>query len=74
MNYFRAILEKDEKSLRAFDLTTDVILLNPANYTAWYFRKILLKELNLDLKKELEFLSTIGIENPKNYQIWYLLF
>lgn len=35
MNYFRAVLQSQEKSKRVMDLIADVIKLNPANYTAW---------------------------------------
>ena len=35
MNYFRAVLRSEEKSQRVLDLTTEVIALNSANYTAW---------------------------------------
>eukprot|EP01114_Cavostelium_apophysatum_P019247 TRINITY_DN6149_c0_g2_i1.p1 TRINITY_DN6149_c0_g2~~TRINITY_DN6149_c0_g2_i1.p1 ORF type:complete len:337 (-),score=73.09 TRINITY_DN6149_c0_g2_i1:37-981(-) len=70
MNYFRAILHKNERSERALSLTDEVITLNPANYTAWYFRRLLLDALKSDLRKELEYVTKIGLRNPKNYQIW----
>jgi len=40
MDYFRAILKKNEISQRALDLTSKVINGNPANYTAWHFRRL----------------------------------
>jgi len=71
MDYFRAIIKKEEKSERALQLVGEVITANAANYTAWYYRRKILEELKSDVKKELEWTTNIALANPKNYQIWY---
>ncbi|XP_004348074.2 farnesyltransferase alpha subunit [Capsaspora owczarzaki ATCC 30864] len=71
MNYFRAIVQLDERSQRAFDLTTEVIKANPANYHAWHFRRLVMDALNLDYQPELAFTHRLAEANPKNYQIWH---
>eukprot|EP00026_Physarum_polycephalum_P002063 Phypoly_transcript_02067.p2 GENE.Phypoly_transcript_02067~~Phypoly_transcript_02067.p2 ORF type:complete len:301 (+),score=63.78 Phypoly_transcript_02067:94-903(+) len=70
MNYFRAIMQRDERSERALELTEEVITLNAANYTVWYYRRLLVDALNIDLAKELDFVTKVGRSSPKNYQIW----
>jgi protein farnesyltransferase/geranylgeranyltransferase type-1 subunit alpha len=70
MDLFRTVLRRDERSARALQITTDTISLNPANYTAWHFRRLCLEHLQQDLAPELHFLSECANENPKNYQLW----
>jgi len=73
MDFFRAILRQDERTPRALELTKEVIDLNPANYTAWYFRRLVMDALkdSYDLHDEIKFVSKVGSKHPKNYQIWY---
>merc|ERR1712086_1212246 len=54
MGYFRHVLLTDEVSARAWDVTDDAIECNPANYTAWAFRRKLVTGLNRDLQAEME--------------------
>ncbi len=65
------MLQLNEMSERAWDVTTDAIQVNPANYTAWHYRRLLINALHKDLRSELEFLEEVGGDNPKNYQIWH---
>jgi protein farnesyltransferase/geranylgeranyltransferase type-1 subunit alpha len=73
MDLFRAVVQLDERSKRAFDLTTAVLECNAANYTAWYYRAILIHDLKLDPTAELEFVAGMAEDNAKNYQIWYAM-
>ncbi|TKR94152.1 hypothetical protein L596_008478 [Steinernema carpocapsae] len=55
----------------AFLATTKCMELNPANYTLWVYRRRCLKELGMDLEKELEATRELAENNSKNYQIWH---
>nr|CAG4646375.1 EOG090X08PK [Macrothrix elegans] len=70
-DYFRAIVLNNEISERAFQLTSDALELNPANYTVWQYRRTLLKGLNKNIPDELQFVRRIIEDHPKNYQVWH---
>ena len=71
--YFRAVFKQQEMSPRVLALIEICIQLNAGNYTLWQYRRQVLKALNADLRKEMQFLDTIIEETPKNYQVWSVL-
>lgn len=71
MDIFRAVLKANELSARALQLTATVIDMNPANYTAWQFRRRCLEALGSDLHEELRYSEAVAYDHPKNYQIWF---
>ncbi|UKJ88660.2 hypothetical protein MACJ_001904 [Theileria orientalis] len=67
---FNALIKNKEYSVRGLYLSKLMIKLNPANYTAWYYRLQCIKTLDLDLEEEIEFARRITFESIKSYQSW----
>ncbi|EKE39130.1 hypothetical protein ENUP19_0042G0017 [Entamoeba nuttalli] len=72
MGYYRALTAKGELSERALEITGKVIELNSADYSAWYYRRRILKKIEgtFDVNKEYEFIEDLGDSVCKNYQVW----
>ena len=75
MDYFRLVLRRGETSARALALTTRVVTVNPANYTAWHRRRQCLDAHahhdKVDQEEERAFCDEAARRTPKNYQIWH---
>ncbi|VDO78487.1 unnamed protein product [Soboliphyme baturini] len=67
--YFRAVFQSQEKSKRVLELTKDAVMMNPANYTVWHHRHLLVESLN-DPGQELSFTARILHDDAKNYHAW----
>lgn len=83
MGVFRALYGKKELSARALALTEQAITLNPANYTAWAYRRQCIDKiatrfvekadksgLSALLAHEFTYTDDISADSPKNYQLW----
>jgi len=71
MDILRTLMKNNEKSKRALKLTEEIIEMSPSNYVIWKYRQEIIKELNVDLKEELNVFIKIAKENPKCYQLWH---
>ncbi|PVV01611.1 hypothetical protein BB560_003966 [Smittium megazygosporum] len=71
MSYLRAFLKENEISERAYEVVGHAIILNPGNFTAWLYRYQLFGALGKDVFEELDWISDIAEDVPKNYQLWY---
>ena len=70
--YFRAVVHSNELSRRAFSLTKEVISKQPADYTAWAYRRKILQDESVcpfpdTWKEELVFLNSIAVDLEKIY-------
>ena len=71
--YMKAMLNADERSERALNLTRDAIAISKSDFVAWYYRRNILLSLGrVDLfKAELDFIDQVASKAPKNYQLYY---
>eukprot|EP01065_Artemidia_motanka_P039194 TRINITY_DN48069_c0_g1_i1.p1 TRINITY_DN48069_c0_g1~~TRINITY_DN48069_c0_g1_i1.p1 ORF type:complete len:384 (+),score=113.36 TRINITY_DN48069_c0_g1_i1:23-1174(+) len=70
-DYFRAVVARSELSPRVVELTEDVISCNPANYTAWKYRRDAILATGMSISDELGKVAEMVAKWPKNYQIWH---
>lgn len=70
MGIFRALMDIQEKSERALNLTKKIIYENPSNVTAWWYRREILSAMNHDENRELEFSNDVLRVGLKSYQAW----
>jgi len=74
IRFFGAILELQEKSVRALQLCEDIIRQSSAHYTVWQYRREILDALKrdeYDFEDELKFVRELAIDNPKCFQLWH---
>jgi len=75
-SYFAALVASGETSGRAHALTTQLIALNGADYSAWHWRWLCVQAAEAGggdaepLLEELRFTEEYAEENAKNYQLW----
>eukprot|EP00605_Chrysophyceae_sp_TOSAG23-4_P001814 GSChrysophyteH1.ASY1.ANO1.2004.1 assembled CDS len=69
MDYFRAVLRKEEYSTRSLMLTQAILDHNAANYTLWHHRRCIVESLR-DPSKELAFTEIVFKVDAKNYHAW----
>lgn len=69
-NYFRAIVQLQEFSERALDLTSHALRVNSLNYNVWNYRRKILRNIKFNVTKEICWSEMTIRENPKNFYAW----
>ncbi|QSS62178.1 CaaX farnesyltransferase alpha subunit Ram2 [Histoplasma capsulatum] len=72
-SYLRAVMAENEMSERALELTGDVILMNPAHYTVWHHRQLIMsnsQSFPTLPANEQQFLMQMLALDSKNYHVW----
>lgn len=70
MGVFRVVIDKKEYSKRALDLTKYIVMRNPTNITAWWYREQVLEHIGYKWEEEMDFVDDILFKAPKPYQAW----
>ena len=63
----------EEYSSRVLTLTKEILEENASHYTVWKYRLDCVRAINASLEEEVTFLNLMAEENPKSYQVWYVL-
>lgn len=79
MNHFRAVLNADELSERAYNLCAEVLSHNAGDYNAWAHRRKCVDALGQNsieeqismYSREIAYVNSVGIKLEKNFQIWH---
>lgn len=71
MSTFRGLMNIQEYSMRALELTSAVIKENPSDAAAWHYREEILAKISFDKFKELEYTDLVMNDGLKSYQAWY---
>ncbi|OHT07011.1 prenyltransferase alpha subunit [Tritrichomonas foetus] len=70
LEILRGMITTQEKSIRGLALTEVIIMENPSDVIAWWYRTEILKTIEFDTIKELRFIDKVMEQGLKSYQAW----